>query len=488
MRNGFRIVLLLLCLTSPRFALGDASCGPLPWAPPTEAPKLRCTLSAKDYADQINAQLKQSDPSQVTDQMPWTGLLVSVVGPKSQAKKLGITPGYVLVKSNDVQIFSADDWERHRNANDTTSTVWSPATGNRVVNLQPGLIGVALKPYLRPEVLYLRELAAGTKADPVLFAAAACAQETPELSRAAAAHAREDGDADEFVYFVDAIAASEEGNFDDAIASGMWAMHAGSDAQKQVLAPLMRSAALAGFHLGLAAQMEKDYPSLKLTDQIDDETGKDYTVDLLKTIDQCNAITWNGPSSCADTFAALKPVDHTADMVNAGKRSDFGKQAAESIKTSSHVLFNAPADHYQLDVLGPAGSNVRFSLHCRFSPNKITFKANAGQAVKFGVCFKGSKEMPISLSLDPDGGVEIVGSDVPGFDYRLADTYTTGQIFDVALIIVGNRCEIDIAGVRAFYGPILADPATRKLCFVFDAIGVKGQINHVNWETAPAKN
>jgi hypothetical protein len=246
----------------------------------------------------------------------------------------------------------------------------------------------------------------------------------------------------------------------------------------------MRSAALASFNLDLAAKLEKDFPDIKAADQKDEDTGKDYTVSLEKTVERCHAIQWKGPDRCGDAMDLAKPSDETARMSNGGKAGAGGKQAAESIRQSQRAPFNAPDDQYNLYVLGPVGADVRFTAHCRFSANKKMPENDTEQVVKFGVSFKGRQLMPIALSLLPDGTVDIEGTSLPPFSYRLANLIEPGKLFDVSLIIIGNRCEIYIAGVRAFYGPILEDEKSRKLCLVFQAVGVKGQLNRVKWETA----
>jgi hypothetical protein len=109
------------------------------------------------------------------------------------------------------------------------------------------------------------------------------------------------------------------------------------------------------------------------------------------------------------------------------------------------------------------------------------------QEVRFGLSLGGQKEMPISLGISSDGTVEIVGTNVPDFSYRLTRVYAQGKPFDVSIIVVGNRCEMDIAGIQAYRGPILEDEKSRQLCLLFDAVMAKGKLDQISWATSDAR-
>jgi hypothetical protein len=487
-RNMNRIPWIAIWLTwgvcSLSVRAGENS-GPRQWEPPTTAPTLHDPLPEKEYVEQLAAVKARVKSEQITDDTPWGGVLVESVDAHSPAKALGIKRGDILVASNYTQIIDYDDWIQHRQGDEDAVTFWSPSSGRRDVQAKPGLLGVDLGFFFRPEVRYLRELHPRDEPNPVLFAAAACAQDNPPLARSALAHLQKAGNTNGFIYFVDAIAASEEGDFDGAISSGRWAIHLGSETQKRILAPMVRAAALASFRLTLAQKIETDYPFTKV-EEINEDTGKNLTVDLAKTIQKCNAIKWPAAKSCADEFASVNPQDETANMMNAGKAGAGGNQAAASIRRSRRAPFDAPDSQYNLYVLGPTASNVQFTARCRFSLNRKNPKGYTTPAVKFGISRKGNGHMLIAMLLYADGQIEISGTHVPGFSYRTTGIYSPGKPFDISLVVVGNRCEIDIAGVRAFCGPIIEREATRKLCIVFQAVGVKGQLIDVSWKTAAA--
>jgi len=184
----------------------------------------------------------------------------------------------------------------------------------------------------------------------------------------------------------------------------------------------------------------------------------------------------------------LASTEQSGYVFNAAGPDDGDAQKNMApIRQSAKIAFNSPDGKQEKYILGPTGANVKFSASCRFFPNKKSPDSPGLQGVHFGVALEGNDVPPIQVTLCPDGTVVVAGSHIPDFQYQLAGVYPLRKPFDVSMIIVGNRCEIDVAGIQAFRGPILEEEKSRQLCLFFNAVMIKGQLSQFSWATADAK-
>jgi hypothetical protein len=227
--------------------------------------------------------------------------------------------------------------------------------------------------------------------------------------------------------------------------------------------------------------MEKEYALLK------PPPDSPYVGLLEKTIKQLGAIP-DWPESPADEFAKLPTKDVTkqmSSMPDSNERGAGTNDAAADIRGYDQVSFDCPDGDaydfytYSLYALGPAGHDVKLSARCHFQDagKQLNFWE---KCVKIGISPREPGEKRILMDISDSGRVQVAGAWNPPYSLDLGPAIIKG--FNVTVIAIGQRCEIDVNKKRIFYGPILAPPDTRQLRLIFIASGVKGALTNVVWK------
>jgi hypothetical protein len=473
------MALILLSLGTITFA------DPLQWTPPAQMPALRERLHGPKYAARLASASEKIDSNIGQDHPPATGIRVIGVDKNSQASAADIRVGDVIISADGDPLYSVEQYLADRDGGANTLKIWRPHSppdqSRRKITFNTGEIGITLEHFWRPDVVYHNELSDGARPDPLILAAATVLQSDPELAETALLHAQQAGGDKQEINFLAAAIATSEARFDDAMAFANQAIDHAAPDDKPIVADFLHTAALASFHLKYALDLEKSYAFLKPPASSDDKGI------LEKTIRQLGDIP-DWPDSPADEFAKLATQDMTkkisAMAVGDEKGAGTG-QAAADIRASDRVSFDCPGDTYEtfsynLFVLGPTGHNVKFYGQCHFqsAEKKMT---QWERCVRFGIAPRGSTAFEcLSVVITDAGAVHVHGPWNPECSCDLGPAIIKG--FNVTMIAVGQRCEIDVNNNRVFYGPILAPTETRQLRLVFEAAGVKGALTNVVWK------
>jgi hypothetical protein len=153
--------------------------------------------------------------------------------------------------------------------------------------------------------------------------------------------------------------------------------------------------------------------------------------------------------------------------------------AASDIRQHDSTNFEAPADSYNLYILGPVGHNIQFSAHCHFQDTGLKH-GDYDKCMEIGLSPRGLNGKLLEIEVMDTGEIDVSGPWNPYYSCNLGPAIIKG--FNVTMTAVGQRCEIDVNNARVFYGPILSPPRTRQLRLLIKAVGVKGAVNNIVWK------
>jgi hypothetical protein len=469
--KSLTVILLSLCT----IALAD----PLQWTPPTNTPVLRERLRGPKYADRLASAKDKIGPNVDQNHPPTVGIRILKVDKGSQAESAGLKVGDVIVSADSDPLYTEDQYAADRAGGANTLKIWRPHSppdqSLRKITFETGEIGITLEHFWRPDVVYRNESPPGTTLDPLILAAAAVLQSDPELAETALLHAQQAGGDEQAINFLATAITTAEARFDDALAFGNLAIVHANNEDKPILADFLHTAALASFRLKYALDLEKSYAFLKPAGD------SDYIGMLDKTIKKLVDVP-DWPNTPAEDFAKLTTQDMAKQMNSTANPDEQGsgtKVAAADIRQRGGTDFNAPADSYNLYVLGPVGHNVQFSCHCHFQDTGSQI-GDYDKCVIIGLSPRGLKESALQIEIMDTGEVDVGGPWNPGYTCNLGPAIAKG--FNVTMTAVGQRCEIDVNKARVFYGPILSPPETRQIRLMLKAIGVKGVFNNIVWK------
>lgn len=124
--------------------------------------------------------------------MPLSGQIVIRIHPGHQAEGLGIEVGDVIVSIDDTLCWAGwIEWPR-RNRPQSMRLVTRDHE-ERIVEIQPGLVGVRHVPYRRPELAYIRRADRNKELDEEVLAGVLMCRRDPDLAETAWRHALEKG-------------------------------------------------------------------------------------------------------------------------------------------------------------------------------------------------------------------------------------------------------------------------------------------------------
>lgn len=164
-----------------------AAVDPLPYAPPTTRPAFRHVLSTDQWQQQFQHALEQLPPVADLDKLkePLVGVKITQVTPASQAAKLGIKVGDVMVALDGEQLYRPAQTRGLRTDGPQTLTVVSADGQERKLTIQPGEIGVDSEPHWNPLLLHIRGSNRSEKWDDYVLVAIANIEKDPELAETA---------------------------------------------------------------------------------------------------------------------------------------------------------------------------------------------------------------------------------------------------------------------------------------------------------------
>ncbi len=161
---------------------------------PESRPEFRKLLNGEEYERRFQAVLRGlGDLDALANSAgPAQGVEVSAVGKESQADEAGIKPGDVVVKFDDNLVWVKDILPR----SDQSQTMEYYSQGDRALRSMPldsESIGINVKSYWRPEVLYLHEVGRDKRWEQQVVVGLTTLLTDPELAETAWSHAIDAG-------------------------------------------------------------------------------------------------------------------------------------------------------------------------------------------------------------------------------------------------------------------------------------------------------
>jgi hypothetical protein len=486
--SRFCVPLLVGTLAACRLCLGEAPASPPridadpTTAPVADPPPIVDPLDDAEYAKRSAAILRAAGPAPAAADSPTSGAGIKSVEPQSQAD------GQMLVVDD---VIVAVDGKPTPNAASVTAAhhdatrmqifdvVSCDHPGHRMVQMNPGPLGIEITDTWLLEGEYLRDLPAGVAPMDDLRVAARSIVHDPALAESALARARRIGGPASTGPAVDAIAAIalfEDDWFDAALAYATAAKAKLPQDCSNRFDELIAVSALATFRPAIADTIEGH--------------GSDHFHQLISNaMDVANAFqlrphTVPQPNPCA---ANLPFVDQTHNVVAlpAEALGVINSDDTGSIRNSGSLPFSAPDAHYTSLECGPGDANVDFSAQCHFAASD-NGNSQFDKVVRIGVAYRGARMKQFELYLR-GFAVESRDSDSPEAQVSISRLIAGDRKFNIRMTVVGDRCELDIDGRRIFYGPMPAELADMdpKLTLVMQTVGVTGEFTNIHWRTFP---
>src|SRR5579862_4313052 len=145
------IPLAVLCAADKPELSAAAPADPMLWTPPAGQPEIPQYVTF-DRSAQNSARARLNFLLEDRNEMPEFGIEVLEVVPESPAEKLGLEKGDILFKLDETPLVHAVDFKRLRAdkaAKPATLAYYSPKTGNKKVDIAPGILGVNMRDFVR---------------------------------------------------------------------------------------------------------------------------------------------------------------------------------------------------------------------------------------------------------------------------------------------------------------------------------------------------
>lgn len=465
----------------------DAAGDPMDWNPPADSPALHAHYDDEEYAKRVKAARAQINLDALRNPgRPVGGVLVQDVLPASQAQKLGITAGDILMSIDGVPIGSHGDDEdinAARNGQSQQLALWSARSGQRTVTIEAGKIGVRCYTGRRLAEGYARSSQRDPRWDEAMLVASSTYMSDPLLAETALFHARQAGFAGQLFTPLAARIAFNQSRFDDALAYG-WPEFSANQRLGRDTLKMYHTAALLGFKLEQATDLSKRYPQ---------DLPKDEAVAAVAA-----AYRAMPKSGLSNPIAELENVhrtrvsQYTAFAPNLERTNVSSSEWAATHLNGNEVMsLEVPSGSYASMLLTPGFANVSLAAHFDMHDSDQN-DTGFGRAICFGL-YDMSKSldkgpMPadaMKVTLLTDGPVGVAAFGLPEVHFALPRTRSSdlGLKGTIHIVVLHNRCEVTLDdGRRIFYGPVTSDEATRRYGFFIQAVGVSGSIPPPVWE------
>jgi hypothetical protein len=191
-----------------------------------------------------------------------------------------------------------------------------------------------------------------------------------------------------------------------------------------------------------------------------------------------------------EVFKTLSSTDQTDEIKGLGLPGDdksISDADVAELHDSKEIRFEVPAGHYHRAAFGPRGANVDFRAPVHY---RTTGDEKSEWESSFNVSLKTNNphEGVINLVIfDRTGMAKVAGPHLPTCWLDVNQFCGRDKPFDVHIVAVGGRAEIEINEHPIFYGPLPVAEPDRKLCVGMTAVGVTGKLDHISWKTADAR-
>jgi hypothetical protein len=323
---------------------------PLPF-PSKTMPEPRELLKGNDWSSQYEAaRQKLSALEHEKDMPPVFSLRITNVIPRSQADKKGMKQGDCIVTFDGEPVRGASAVSYQRKNGATRVGVWSPGGKSRILDFEPGMMGVSYMDYWRPELAYLRGAERDKAWDDLLLVAALAFETNPPLAETALHHARKAGYRGWLLPALMTVISGESSRPDLAVAYGYPIRSTVPEhSQKTVLFYLCCAAVQEG-RIEVARELTEKYPQYHL----------DY-IDLEAALERNKSLSLAELAAISSSSEPLRKIE--TDLTSKAECSDW---AMRYIRNRQAFPVSAPGTRYAVVEVGPGIENPAIIVDVAF--------------------------------------------------------------------------------------------------------------------------
>lgn len=473
MRLFMRFFTLFFFLSVTVAFTGESATDPsLRWIPS------KTKISAERYAVHLEYLTPQIEEAlSEARARPVFGIRIVGVNENSQASAAGLAVGDVITKLDGVVLPEVSGLRQWRNGKTQTLTVWTATAGEREIKIHPGMIGFQSEESwsLLHGYLATREVGAAWEHD--LMLAAVARNDNLQMMESALVAAQEKG-CNHPMWIVAASAlAVDMGRFPEARAFARVALTKVSAPERLPIAKQLYIALVAGGLMGEAQALARQYDVLSydedhaaLQRRLDDSVEPMRVAlaahpilpldELLRTraeeTDHARTLTYlSGPQQrIAEDLAKLDP---DGDLVLKGM------ERTERLNRDGALSFASHHDRLDLTRIGPLMRDLDVAMTSTLTWDRVTFKTSLG-AVAIGVVdhHAGEGSIILRLQISETSGIQVRVANMPEYEVN-RKSFLLGRPHRLRICIRDYTLALLVDGFPVYHGPLLEDPATRKL-------------------------
>ncbi len=433
----------------------------LAWNDVGPLPEPTAVLDAPTYLAKQEALLARIGKDEYDHDGPSIGLLVDGVHGGSTAQKIGLRDGSLLLALDGVPIRSAQHWKALRGPPVQRLRFWTRGRGIVEADIPAGLIGIGIGP-LSWSPLRTYWMSAGRRPAEerdAMTAIKAWVDHDVDLAETALARLDPATRSAGIVGIVAASVAQQRGDDEGCWRVGHRALRDLTPEERTVAGEGIIGATLVAGRYRTTLALLEEFPTVA--------SGAAPALEAI--IDQF--AEWDGRDVLAE--ASERTYDDAADRLL--KRINDSWDISHYFRDKK-IGFSPPAGGYQSFQFGPEGRDIDLEFSLELQPPT---ESGYPCGFYFGVCDVADGEpvqtLQIAFDMGQDVLVQIGG--LPGFQVR--DKRVEFGTHRLRLIALGRRFQALLDGELVFSGPLMADPARRRLGITFQGVGTTGYIREL---------
>jgi hypothetical protein len=444
-------------------------------------PELRKQVDDAQYRERRQKVLGVIDRKQlIHSTYPLSGICLRLILPESQASRLGIEDGDVLV-SIDGKV-PPNVWEfPYTRTVPVPIAWWSPTSGAHTGTVQPGNIGMSMQPDWVPELLYMHQPSHNPQWDDDMLAASLTWESDPAFAETALAIAHEKGFAGPLLWIQAASIALEQGRFTDVIAFGQSVLAKVHGIEHLHAAQDIYAAACALGRYDVAASVHS--ANGQGTRDQEDKIAAKFG------LAQSNALSapekpWSDPSPMALALAMTShDLGTTWQSMNGSNGGDY---AVERLGAIGRIPFSMPVGKWQTYRLGPLARNLKIAVTTSFhsiGAAKTFEERKHAPILKIGFVDENSEPPAIAvmITLLQYGLVNIGASGFPEYTYHPAALVPgADSVNRIEIATVNGAFEAHLNDAVIARGLFDTNLQKRKLSLNMQVAGITGTITDIH--------